>query len=178
MIRNRDYTLLPVGGTAVRIAALKTRKIDAAPLSSGERVNVEEEGFPVLLQIGKVLPISFYRPCGTKKFAASSPNKVSAMLRALDRAIRLIREDKDKAVQIAKAYGLRGEPAAQRKALEYVADDFDVALRRDQVAALSKVLEIKNSPEELFDGSYLARSFGKNDRIGEASAMAKVARLP
>jgi NitT/TauT family transport system substrate-binding protein len=178
MIRNRDYTLLPVGGTAVRMAALKTRKIDAAPLSSGERVNVEEEGFPVLLQIGKVLPISFYRPCGTKKFAASSPNKVSAMLRALDRAIRLIREDKDKAVQIAKAYGLRGEPAAQRKALEYVADDFDVALRRDQVAALSKVLEIKNSPEELFDGSYLARSFGKNDRIGEASAMAKVARLP
>jgi ABC-type nitrate/sulfonate/bicarbonate transport system substrate-binding protein len=162
MIRNRDYTLLPVGGTAVRIAALKTRKIDAAPLSSGERVNVEEEGFPVLLQIGKVLPeFPFTVLAATKKFAASSPNKVSVMLRALDRAIRLIREDKDKAVQIAKAYGLRGEPAAQRKALEYVADDFDVALRRDQVAALSKVLEIKNSPEELFDGSYLARSFGK-----------------
>jgi ABC-type nitrate/sulfonate/bicarbonate transport system substrate-binding protein len=116
MIRNRDYTLLPVGGTAVRIAALKTRKIDAAPLSSGERVNVEEEGFPVLLQIGKVLPeFPFTVLAATKKFAASSPNKVSVMLRALDRAIRLIREDKDKAVQIAKAYGLRGEPAAQRR---------------------------------------------------------------
>ena len=162
MIRNRDYTLLTVGGTAVRIAALQTGKIDAAPLSSGERVNVEKEGFPVLLQIGKVLPeFPFTVLAATKKFAASSPNKVSAMLRALDRAIRVIREDKDKAVQIGKAYGLRGEPAAQRKALEYVADDFDVALKRDQVVALSKVLEIKNSPEELFDGTYLARSFEK-----------------
>ena len=162
MIRNRDYTLLAVGGTAVRIAALQTKKIDAAPLSSGERVNVEGEGFPVLLEIGKVLPeFPFTVLAATKKFASSSPDKVSAMLRALDRAIRLIHEDKDRAVQIGKAYGLRGDPTTQRKALEYVADDFEVALRRDQVAALLKVLEIKNSPEELFDESYLARSLGK-----------------
>ena len=159
MIRNQDYKLLAVGGTAVRIAALQSRKIDAAPLSSGERVNVEAEGFPVLLEIGKVLPeFPFTVLAATKKFAASSPDKVAAMLRALDRAIRLIREDKDKAVQIGKAYGLRGDPTAQRKALDYVADDFEVALKRDQVAALSKVLEIKNSPDELFDGSYLSRS--------------------
>ena len=159
MIRNRDYTLLPVGGTSVRIAALQAKKIDAAPLSSGERVRIEEEGFPVLLQIGKVLPeFPFTVLAATKKFAGSSPDKVSAMLRALDRAIRLIREDKDRAVQIGKAYGLRGDPTTQRKALEYVADDFEVALKRDQVAALLKVLNIKNSPEELFDESYLARS--------------------
>jgi NitT/TauT family transport system substrate-binding protein len=159
MIRNQDYKLLAVGGTAVRIAALQSRKIDAAPLSSGERVNVEGEGFPVLLEIGKVLPeFPFTVLAATKKFAASSPDKVAAMLRALDRAIRLIRQDKDRAVQIGKAYGLRGDPTAQRKALDYVADDFEVALKRDQVAALSKVLEIKNSPDELFDGSYLSRS--------------------
>jgi NitT/TauT family transport system substrate-binding protein len=162
MIRNRDYKLLSVGGTAVRIAALQTKKIDAAPLSSGERVNVEGEGFPVLLEIGKVLPeFPFTVLAATKKFAGSSPEKVSAMLRALDRAIRLIREDKDKAVQIGKAYGLRGDPTTQRKALEYVADDFEVALKRDQVAALLKVLEIKNSPEELFDERYLGRALGK-----------------
>jgi len=152
LVRNQDYKLLPVGGTAVRIAALQTKKIDAAPLSSGERVNVEAEGFPVLLEIGKVLPeFPFTVLAATKKFARTNPDKVSTMLRALDRAIRLIRDDKDKAVQIGKAYGLRGEPAAQRKALEYVADDFEIALKRDQVAALTKVLEIKNSHDELFE---------------------------
>jgi len=162
MIRNQDYKLLAVGGTAVRIAALQSRKIDAAPLSSGERVNVEGEGFPVLLEIGKVLPeFPFTVLAATKKFAASSPDKVAAMLRALDRAIRLIRQDKDRAVQIGKAYGLRGDPTAQRKALDYVADDFEVALKRDQVAALLKVLEIKNSPDELFDESFLSRSASK-----------------
>ncbi len=103
MIRNRDYTLLAVGGTAVRIAALQTKKIDAAPLSSGERVNVEKEGFPVLLQIGKVLPeFPFTVLAATKKFAASSPDKVSAMLRALDRAIRLIRKTRTKRFRSAR----------------------------------------------------------------------------
>jgi len=162
MIRNRDYTLFPAGGTAVRIAALRARKIDAAPLSSGERVSVEGDGFPVLLQIGKALPeFPFTVLAATKKFAGSHPEKVSAMLRALDRAIRLIREDKDKAIQIGKAYGLHGDPTAQRKALEYVAEDFEVALKKDHVSALLKVLEIRNSPEEFFDESYLIRSFGK-----------------
>ena len=157
-----DYTLFPAGGTAVRIAALRARKIDAAPLSSGERVSVEGDGFPVLLQIGKALPeFPFTVLAATKKFAGSHPEKVSAMLRALDRAIRLIREDKDKAIQIGKAYGLHGDPTAQRKALEYVAEDFEVALKKDHVSALLKVLEIRNSPEEFFDESYLIRSFGK-----------------
>ena len=159
LARNRDNKLLPVGGTAVRIAALQSKKIDAAPLSAGERVIVEADGFPVLLQIGQLLPeFPFSVLAATKHFAASSPAKVVGTLRALDRAIRLIREDKDKAIQIGQAYGLRGDPTVERKALEYLADDFDVALRRDQVAALLKVLNIKNSPEEMFDGRYLGRA--------------------
>jgi NitT/TauT family transport system substrate-binding protein len=159
LARNRDYTLLPVGGTAIRIAALQSKKIDAAPLSAGERVIVEADGFPVLLQIGQLLPeFPFSVLAATKHFAASSPAKVVGILRALDRAIRLIREDKDKAIEIGKAYGLRGDPTVEKKALEYLADDFDVTLRRHQVAALLKVLNIKNSPEEMFDGRYLDRT--------------------
>lgn len=159
LLRDRDYTLIPVGGTAVRVAALEAKKIQAAPLSSGERVRVEKQGFPILLEIGKTLPeFPFTVVAATKKFGASHPDKVAAALRALSRSTRLIRENKDRAVELGKMHRLRGEPEIQRMALDYVAEDFDVRLKKENVAALSNVLGLKGGPDEFFDESYLRRA--------------------
>ena len=159
LLRDRDYALIPVGGTAVRVAALATNRIQAAPLSSGERVRVERQGFPMLLEIGKVLPDFPFTVLGaTKKFAASSPDRLAAVLRALYRAMELIKENKDRAVEFGKMHKLPGEPEIQRRALDYVAEDFDVRLKRENVAALLNVLGIKGGPGEFFDDSYLTRA--------------------
>jgi NitT/TauT family transport system substrate-binding protein len=161
LARDRDYSLIPVGGTAVRVAALETNKIQAAPLSSGERVPIEQRGYPVLLEIGKTLPeFPFTVLVATKKFAASSPDKVVGAVRAFGKAMDLIRRDKDKAVELGKKHGLRGEPEIQRKALDYVADDFTVRLRPENVAALLNVIGIAGSPDRFFDQSFLKRALG------------------
>jgi NitT/TauT family transport system substrate-binding protein len=159
LMRDRDYTLLPVGGTAIRVAALQAGRIHAAPLSSGERIRIEEEGFPILLEVGKTLPeFPFTVVVATKNFALSHPDKISGVLRALDKANHLIRSDKDKAVQLGNAHGLRGDLRIQRKALDYVADDFNVRLKKDHLAALLNVLEIKKSPNAFFDETFLDRA--------------------
>ena len=159
LIRDRDYTLLPIGGTAVRVPALQSGKIQAAPLSSGERVGIEEKGFPVLVEIGRTIPeFPFTVVAATKSFAASSPDKVASILRALDKANRLIQNDKEAAVQLGKAYGLRGDPQVQRKALNYVANDFNVRLKKEHLSALMNVIGIKKAPEEFFDDSFLNRA--------------------
>jgi ABC-type nitrate/sulfonate/bicarbonate transport system substrate-binding protein len=160
LIRDRDYTLLPIGGTAVRVLALQSGKIQAAPLSSGERVGIEEKGFPVLVEIGRTIPeFPFTVVAATKSFAVSSPDKVASILRALDKANRLIQNDKEAAVQLGKAYGLRGDPQIQRKALNYVANDFSVRLKKEHLSALMNVIGIKKAPEEFFDDSFLNRAF-------------------
>jgi len=160
LIRDRDYTLIPVGGTAIRVAALQAGKIQAAPLSSGERIGVEENGFPVLLEIGKTIPeFPFTVLAATKSFAVSNPDNVAGLLRALDKATSLIQKNKDAAVQLGKAYGLRGDIQTQRKALNYVADDFNVRLKKENLAALLNVIGIKKAPEEFFDESFLSRAF-------------------
>jgi len=161
LMRDRDYTLLPVGGTAIRVAALQAGRIHAAPLSSGERIRVEEEGFPVLLEVGKAIPeYPFTVIAATKNFALSHPDKIGGVLRALDKANHLIRSDKDKAVQLGNAHGLRGDLRIQRKALDYVADDFNVRLKKDHLAALLNVIEIKKSPNAFFDETFLDRALG------------------
>jgi len=160
LIRDRDYTLIPVGGTAIRVAALQAGRIQAAPLSSGERIGVEENGFPVLLEIGKTIPeFPFTVLAATKSFAVSNPDNVAGLLRALDKATSLIQKNKDAAVQLGKAYGLRGDIQTQRKALNYVADDFNVRLKKEHLAALLNAIAIKKAPEEFFDESFLSRAF-------------------
>jgi ABC-type nitrate/sulfonate/bicarbonate transport system substrate-binding protein len=133
--------------------------VAAVPLTSGQRVVMQDEGFPVLLEVGKAIPeLPSTVLVSTQNFAKSNPNAVIAVLRALDKSMALIRRDKDTAIQIGKAYGLRGEASLERRALDYYAEDFNVRLRQHGVAALLKLLEIKGSPSDFFTEIFLEQA--------------------
>ena len=70
----------------------------------------------------------------------------------------LIRRDKDKAIALGKAQGLRGDIAIERKALDYYAQDLDIRLQKENVAALLKQIDVTETPEKYFDDSYLTRA--------------------
>ena len=159
LVKDRDYTLIYAGDESVRVAALQTGRVQAIPVSAGRRLTVEKEGFPVLLEVGKVLPeFPSTVLVVTKAFAASSPDKVVGMLKALTKAIDLIRRDKDRAIEMGKAHGLPGDPTLQRRALDYMAEDFQVRLKPENLAAYMNVLGIGGEPEKLFDDSFLKRA--------------------
>ncbi len=162
LVRDRDYTVFYIeGGPAARMAALRTGRVAAVPLTPGQRVVMEDEGFPVLLEVRNVLPdLPSTILLATKKFINANPNALIGILRALDKSMELIRHDKDRAVQMGKAHGLRGEPALERRALNYYADDFDVRLKRDSVAAVLNILGIKSSTDEVFLETFLDRATG------------------
>jgi NitT/TauT family transport system substrate-binding protein len=158
-IRDKDYTLLAAGGTALRVAALKTGKVDAIPLSSSERVAVQEEGFPVLQELGTVLseiPSSVL--VAAKKFAEKEPEAVAGFIRAVHKSMRLIKSDKDKAIHLAVAAKLKGNPQTQRAALDYYANDLNVQIERESIVALLKALGLKGDPNDFFDRSFLVRA--------------------
>ena len=159
LVKDRDYTLVYAGDESVRVAALQTGRVHAIPVSAGRRLTVEKEGFPVLLEVGKVLPeFPSTVLVVTKVFAASSPDKVVGMLKALAKAIDLIRRDKDRAIEMGKAHGLPGDPIFQRRALDYMAEDFQVRLKTENLAAYMNVLGIGGEPEKFFDDSFLKRA--------------------
>ena len=72
----------------MRIGALKGGKIDAVPLNSGERHTLEDEGYPVLLEGGKVVPeIPLALLVAAKPFAAKEPDSAVRTIRALGRSM-------------------------------------------------------------------------------------------
>jgi ABC-type nitrate/sulfonate/bicarbonate transport system substrate-binding protein len=162
LIKDRDFTVLNIeGGPAARIAALKSGRVDAVPLTAGQRVQAEKDGFVLLLDTRETLTeIPSTIVASTREFASSSPDKVVRFLRALAKAMDLIRRDKDKAIALGRSHGLRGDSVIERKALDYYADDLDVRLNRENISALLKQIEIAEPPQKFFDETYLTRAIG------------------
>lgn len=160
LVKDRDFSVLNIeGGPAARIAALKAGKVQAVPLTPGQRVQAEREGFTVLLDTRDTLSeIPSTIVASTRQFTTSSPDKTVRFLRALDKANELIRRDKDKAIALGIRHGLRGDVALERKALDYYVTDLDVRLKQENIAALLKQIDISDPPQKYFDDSYLRRA--------------------
>src|SRR4029453_6799654 len=162
LIKDRDFTVLNIeGGPAARIAALKSGKVHAVPLTPGQRVQAESDGFTLLLDTREILTeIPSTIVASTREFASSNPDKVVRFLRALGKAMDLIRRDREKAITLGRSHGLRGDSANEKKAFEYYADDLDVRLKRENITALLKQIEIPEASQKYFDETYLTRAIG------------------
>jgi ABC-type nitrate/sulfonate/bicarbonate transport system substrate-binding protein len=161
--KDRDYTLLNIeGGTTARMAALRAGKVQAVPLTPGQRVQAEKEGLPVLLDTRDSLaefPSTVI--ASTREFTAAHPDQAVRFLRALSKGMDFIQKNKDKAIVMGKAQGLRGDLAVERKALDYYADDLEIKLTPSNVAALLKIVDSSEPAAKYFDGSYLNQALGK-----------------
>jgi ABC-type nitrate/sulfonate/bicarbonate transport system substrate-binding protein len=163
LAKDRDFTLLNIeGGTAARMAALKAGKVHAVPVTPGQRVQAENDGFTIILDVRDSLAdLPSNIVASTKEFAKSNPDKTIRFLRALGRAVDLIRQDKDKAIVLGKANGLRGDAVMERKALDYYVQDLDIRINKNNVEALLKLLDIADPPERFFDDTYLSRALAR-----------------
>jgi len=162
LVKDRDFTVLNIeGGPAARIAALKSGKVNAVPLTWGQRVQTEKDGYVLLLDTREALPeLPSTIVASTRQFANSQPERIVKFLKAVGKAMDLIRRDKDKATAIGKAQGLRGDVAFERKALDYYVQDLDIRLGRENIAALLKQIDISEPPQKYFDEAYLTRAIG------------------
>lgn len=160
LVRDRDFMVLNIeGGPAARMAALKSGKVHAVPLTWGQRVQAEKEGYVLLLDTREALPeLPSTIVASTRQFASSNPDKVVRFLRAVGKAMELIRRDKDKAIALGKSQGLRGDVTMERKALDYYAQDLDIRLGKENIAALLKQIDVAETPQKYFDDIYLTRA--------------------
>ncbi len=163
LVKDRDFTLLNIeGGTAARMAALKAGKVQAVPVTPGQRVQAEKDGFTIVLDVRDSLAeLPSNIVASTKEFARSNPDTTTRFLRAIARAMDLIRRDRDKAIALGRVNGLRGDAAMERKALDYYIQDLDIGINKNNVEALLKLLDIADPPEKFFDDTYLSRALAR-----------------
>jgi ABC-type amino acid transport substrate-binding protein len=107
-VRDRDYKILyGVGNSPARAQALEAGRIQASPFSFLERMELEQKGFPVLFDIGKVLPgFPFVVIVSAKRRVESDPEGVIALLRAMKRSLDYLKSDRERSAWPSPARSL------------------------------------------------------------------------
>jgi NitT/TauT family transport system substrate-binding protein len=135
--RDRDYRIHYAWNSPARVLALETKVIQAAAFSPGERVALEPKGYTLLMDMVQVIPeFPLSILASSRRKLDSSPVEVEAFLRGLHRAMEVIRTDKDRAAAAAFKKTARSDLARERKALDYLVNDYSIVISKDNIQAL------------------------------------------
>jgi ABC-type nitrate/sulfonate/bicarbonate transport system substrate-binding protein len=168
LVRDRDYKILyGVGNSPARAHALEIERIQASPFSFTEKLELERKGFPLLFDIGKVVPkFPFSLLLTSKRKADAAPEEITAVLRVLKRSMDLIKSDKEKVLAAVLRKRVYEDPVIARKLIEQFSDLYSIGFSKEDVEALLVAAKLETEAkkvggaEKFFLGPVLAKALG------------------
>jgi len=160
-----QVTFLPLGTSDVMYLALKARTIDATMLQIPQNFLAVDEGFRKVASGADVYRAVQGGLTTTKAIISDRPELVTKMIRATQRALRLIRNDKKFALEFIKGpyldLGKERERFAERiydAAMQYYlpSGTVDEKLQREMIAVAAQRIKPPQPvpPEKVFDFSF------------------------
>jgi NitT/TauT family transport system substrate-binding protein len=160
-----QVTFLPLGTSDVTYLALKAKTIDATMLQIPQNFLAVDEGFRKLASGADVYRAVQGGLTTTKATTSDRPELVTKMVRATQRSLRLIRDDKKYALQFIRGpyldLGKDRERFAERiydAALQYYlpSGSVDEKLQREMIAVAAQRIKGAHPlpPERVFDFSF------------------------
>ncbi|MSP38209.1 MAG: ABC transporter substrate-binding protein [Deltaproteobacteria bacterium] len=170
LVRDRDYKILyGVGNSPARAQALETGKIQASPFSFLEKLDLEKKGFPVLFDIGSVMPgFPFVVIVSSKQKTDNDPEGVVAMLRAIKRGLDFLAGNREKVADAVIKRNKFGEPAIVRQVINQFAAVYSLAIAKDDIDALIAATRIEAEAKKLggadkfFTRQFLNKALGQS----------------
>ena len=170
LVRDRDYKILyGVGNSPARAQALEIGKIQASPFSFLERLDLEKKGFPVLFDIGSVMPgFPFVVIVSSKQKVDSDPEGVLAMLRAIKRGLDFLAGNRDKVADAVIKRNKFGDPALVRLVINQFAAVYSLAITKEDIDSLIAATRIEaeakkhGGAEKFFTRQFLNKVIGQN----------------
>ncbi len=169
LVRDRDYKILyGVGNSPARAQSLESGRIHASPFSFLERLELEQKGFPVLFEIGKVLPgFPFVVIISSKRKVETDPEGVVALLRGMKRGLDFLRTDKEKVAASVIKKNQFGDPTTVRKTVYQFSDLYSISITKDDIEALFAAARIEaeakkfGGAEKFFTWQFLLKATGQ-----------------
>jgi ABC-type nitrate/sulfonate/bicarbonate transport system substrate-binding protein len=163
-VRPEEVTILATGPSHVTYVSLKAKVIDAAPLQMPLTFTAQDEGFRKLVSAGDVYKSVQGGLATTKLMLTEQPELVTKVVRAMLRAIRLIKSDRKYGIEFIKGpwldLGKEPEKIAAR-VYDVAAPDLlengvvSEEVQRQMIADASARIKPPHpvSPEQVFDFS-------------------------
>jgi NitT/TauT family transport system substrate-binding protein len=120
----KDVTILQIGSTPARFAALTAKGVDASVVWFPVTEIAKSQGYNKLLDLKEVFPDWPYETFAAKEsFLSKEKEQVTRFLRAYQRGVRYTRENKDDSVRILRKY-VKMDPAYAPAGYDEYRDSF------------------------------------------------------
>jgi ABC-type nitrate/sulfonate/bicarbonate transport system substrate-binding protein len=170
LVRDRDYKILyGVGNSPARAQALESGKIQASPFSFLERLTLEQKGFPILFDIGKVMPgFPFVVIVSSKQKIEKDPEDILMLLRAIKRGLDFLKNNREKVADAVIKKNKFGDPATVRKVVNQFADVYSLSISATEIESLIAATRIETEAKKLggaekfFAGALLGKALAQS----------------
>ena len=119
---DKDVTMLQVGGSPQRVAALQSGSVQAAAMDFMSGLRLAKLGFPVLVQLNLNYP--YLGPVVSGKFLRETPALAEAFVRAYLEGIARFKRNREEGVKALARYMKSSETDILNKAYDFIANDF------------------------------------------------------
>lgn len=111
---DRDVTILTVGGSSDRLAALRAGFVDATPLDLAYIDRTEKLGFRNILYFGGVVDLPLGGLAATKEKIEKDPDQVRRVIKGTLKGIRFYKNNKQETLDIMRSYLRIGDEALDK----------------------------------------------------------------
>jgi ABC-type nitrate/sulfonate/bicarbonate transport system substrate-binding protein len=102
-LSRNDVTLMVVGGTPERLAALRTGRIQATLLSPPTSFAAERDGFNILADVTG-MPLPYNSVVSTRRFVKQNPDVTRRFIKAHLEAVHLLKTDRETGIKTLAKY--------------------------------------------------------------------------
>ncbi len=119
---DKDVTMLQVGGSPQRLAALQSGAVQAAALDFMSGLRLSKLGYTVLSQVSLNYP--YLGPVVSGRFLRENPAAAEAFLKAFVEAIARFKQNREEGVKALARYMKSNETDLLNKAYDFIATEF------------------------------------------------------
>lgn len=121
-LSEKDVTMIQVGGSPQRLAALQSGNVQGAALDFMSGLRLAKEGYNILIQISPSYPYLGLMASG--KFIREKPAATEAFLKAFMEAVARFKSNKEEGVKVIARYMKSNDMEIVGKAYDFIATKF------------------------------------------------------
>src|SRR5262245_1716108 len=154
---DKDVTMLQVGGSPQRLAALQSGAVQAAALDFMSGLRLTKLGYTVLSQVSLSYP--YLGPVASGRFLRENPATAEAFLKAFVEAIARFKRNREEGIKALAHYMKSNETDLLNKAYDFISTEFYAESLEPDAKSFQELLEELGDREPLAKKATIGQVF-------------------